>query len=443
MKPAMLFTFLHRLQRHPFIKNTVTLAGGGLLAMLIPLLAMPVLTQLYTPLVFGAYALFMAWLGNAVVLMSGRYDLAILLPKTDHEARHLAVLAWGLGLVISSVLVLILYALAQLPNAHPNLHLMRPWLGWFWFIAVAYNTNQIYVQWSNRQQRYKILSLHRIGIAASLALAQLALGYAQVGLIGLIGGTAVSIVVANLILLSPDKRSISTLKTLTRPTFYAVANRYRQFPLITLPNAFFQSLQEPLSLLIIGAYTDLHTVGLFGLMSRIVKLPVSIIALSMGQVFTKELVLAKQAEQPLWPIVKKMGLALMMLGIAPFLVILFWGEMLFTAVFGTSWAGAGTLAQAFAVYTYGQFVISPLSSLTLVLEKQVQSLYFSLLGNALFLISLALGLLAFHHELAPALTVVSVVMLFYFCTFAVWAIRTVKRHDANYLPSSFEKMNGS
>jgi O-antigen/teichoic acid export membrane protein len=222
-----------------------------------------------------------------------------------------------------------------------------------------------------------------------------------------------------------------------------VARRYRQFPLITLPNAFIQSLQEPVTLLIISAYSDLHTVGLFGLMSRIVKLPVSIIALSMGQVFTKELVLAKQAEQPLWPIVKKMGLALMTLGIAPFLVIFFWGETLFTAVFGTNWAGAGTLAQAFAVYTYGQFVISPLSSLTLVLEKQVQSLYFSLVGNALFLISLTLGLLAFHHELAPALTVVSVVMLFYFCTFAVWAIRTVKRHDANCLPSSFEKMNGS
>jgi hypothetical protein len=34
-------------------------------------------------------------------------------------------------------------------------------------------------------------------------------------------------------------------------------------------------------------------------------------------------------------------------------------------------------------------------------------------------------------------------MLFYFCAFAVWAIRTVKRHDANLLPSSFEKMNAT
>ena len=64
-----------------YARNVITLMTGTGLAQAIPIAISPILTRLYSPEDFGTFGLYMAIVTIASVLVTGRYELAILLPK--------------------------------------------------------------------------------------------------------------------------------------------------------------------------------------------------------------------------------------------------------------------------------------------------------------------------------------------------------------------------
>ena len=66
-----------------FARSTMTLASGTAIAQLLLVLAMPVLTRLYTPADYGALAVYSSTLTVLLVLASLRYEVAIPLPENE------------------------------------------------------------------------------------------------------------------------------------------------------------------------------------------------------------------------------------------------------------------------------------------------------------------------------------------------------------------------
>ena len=90
-----------------FYKNIFTLLKGTVLAQLIPLIISPFITRLYSPKELGVLALFSSIsivLGSVV---NGRYEQALVLVKTDKEAKHLTILSLLISLIVSVILFLI------------------------------------------------------------------------------------------------------------------------------------------------------------------------------------------------------------------------------------------------------------------------------------------------------------------------------------------------
>ena len=84
-----------------YARNVIKLMMGTSLAQAIPIAISPILTRLYSPEEFGRFALYMAVAMIASVLVTGRYELAIMLPRHDKDALHITVLAMGLGMFFS------------------------------------------------------------------------------------------------------------------------------------------------------------------------------------------------------------------------------------------------------------------------------------------------------------------------------------------------------
>src|SRR5215210_2142529 len=80
------------LQGGAFARHVVTLASGTALGQLLLVLALPVLTRLYTPADYGALAVYSSTLTVLVVLASLRYEAAIPLPEDDALAGSLLAL---------------------------------------------------------------------------------------------------------------------------------------------------------------------------------------------------------------------------------------------------------------------------------------------------------------------------------------------------------------
>ncbi len=69
-----------------FSRNVLTLMTGTTIAQAIPIAISPILTRIYTPEDFGVFALYMSVASLLSTLATGRYELAIMLPKKDEDA---------------------------------------------------------------------------------------------------------------------------------------------------------------------------------------------------------------------------------------------------------------------------------------------------------------------------------------------------------------------
>ncbi|HFU77558.1 MAG TPA: translocase, partial [Epsilonproteobacteria bacterium] len=98
-----------------FSNNVLTLMTGTTIAQAIPIAISPILTRIYTPEDFGIFALFMAITGVFSVVASGRYELALMLPRKEEESINI----FALGVIIIFFLTGLLFLVVLL--FHPFL----------------------------------------------------------------------------------------------------------------------------------------------------------------------------------------------------------------------------------------------------------------------------------------------------------------------------------
>lgn len=87
-------------------------------AQALTILALPVLTRLYSPEDFSLLAVYVAILGILTVVACLRFEIAIPLPEQDEEGAHLLVLALGSALAIGALLWMVVMLLpAQITDS--------------------------------------------------------------------------------------------------------------------------------------------------------------------------------------------------------------------------------------------------------------------------------------------------------------------------------------
>lgn len=93
-----------------FVKNILALMTGTAVAQALPLLASPYLIKIYTPEAFGIFGLLVAICSILSVVVNGRYELAIVLPKLEKDAFAISSLSVAIsGSTCCFLLVLIFF----------------------------------------------------------------------------------------------------------------------------------------------------------------------------------------------------------------------------------------------------------------------------------------------------------------------------------------------
>jgi len=173
-----------------FLRNVLALTTGTALSQAIMLLALPLLTRLYTPEDFGALAEFTVVSTTLCTLACMGYEPAIVLPRRESSAISLWVLCVINGLVISGICWLILaiwlddIALILGDTAHPEWLNLIPLTLIIWAITVATT------QWCTRHRHFANVSngmvANRLATVSSQAIIGAVPGLS--GPAGLIGG---------------------------------------------------------------------------------------------------------------------------------------------------------------------------------------------------------------------------------------------------------------
>lgn len=394
------------LPQSTYARNVLTLMTGTTLAQAVPVAISPLLTRLYSPEEFGRFALYMAVAMIASVLVTGRYELAILLPRQDRDALHIAALAMALSIAISAVLLLVVLFFAQPIAVLLGDAALAPWLYWVPASTVLLGLYQSLNYWSNRKAQYKRLAISRTVQSGSAALAQLGSGYAGSGAVGLVGGQITGQVLATSVLARliwrEDRGLIRTLLPLR---CVALAKKYIDFPKYLIVAHGFNTASGQMPVLLLSALFNTTAAGFFTLTQRVMAAPMALVAGALGDVFRQEASQAYMRQGQCKAIYQKTFKRLLLISAVPFTIFFFVAPALFAWMFGEQWRVAGEYAQILTPMAFFQFITSPLSSMFMIAEKQRLDLLWQIFLLFLVIVSFLLG--KFFSNAADALKIFS------------------------------------
>lgn len=400
MSIAFITALSNRLRlRSDFTKQVLTLATGTAAAQVLTILAAPLLTRLYRPEDYGVFALFGAVVGLCALLASGKYDLAILIPKEDAAATALV----GACLLITSVTAVALTVLLWF-TCHPLAAwlgdpLLAPWLQLVPLGVVLTNLGLVLAVWANRQQAYGALSNSRMAGALAGTAANLALGFAGWGAAGLVCGF---LVVQGTTLAVLWRHSSGLLRALKSETslreIRAEAARFASFPKFSLGAELLNALSNQLVVFVLSKFFGMAVLGWYAMAQRMIGIPTALVGGAVGEVFRSQASRDYAERGECRDIFRRTFKRLALLGAGLFLVLLMFAPELFATGLGEDWRAAGELAVIMSGFFMFRFVCSPLSFLFFVAGRQRADF---ILTSYLLLSSVTI---LFLPKLMPALT---------------------------------------
>lgn len=374
-----------------FRRNVLTLLGGTALAQAIPLLAAPVLARIYSPEQFGALGLMLAVANPISLVVCGRYELTVVLPREDERANVLA----RLGLVLAVFVSVFLGALI-IGFRFP----ISDWLGggtslWPLFLAIPLFALMGFFQplnnWLIRKQAFRAMGVNKMVQTSGVTLVSLALGWwaVQHGLLwGYLVGWAAYVFVAIFQVYRQGFRFFPVHVGAMREA----SREHRDFPLYNTLPALLQTLTLSIPVFVMVRLFGEEATGQLNLCRQTVFLPVTFFATTWMQVYTQRASRTVVEQNPVLPGLRKSLAALSGMAAVLAVALVVAGPWLFQRVFGEAWAEAGSYARILAVPIALQFITTPLAVLLPPLGRIKglslwQSIYFasvlsySLLGS--------------------------------------------------------------
>jgi O-antigen/teichoic acid export membrane protein len=410
------------------LANFARLAGAAVVAQAVPLLALPVLARLFSPAEIGAWTLFGAIVANLATFACGRYEYAIVLPRTSSLARLVLQLCFAVTLGVSLLSLVFAGAVSLRPVG-----MLGGWIAWLPLAVLGAGAMQALTLWHNRMGQFGAIGAARIAGPVTVTGLQVAAGWGQFGVFGLVAAQAAGSLIGPL-LLAGWRSTASALGQVRAPVrrLLAVARRYRQFPLINAPHAFINSLQDTLTLVLLAALAGQASAGYFGLMGRIAKAPASLIGGALSEILLGRLADLKARDEDLRPLVRRSALYLALTAFPLAAMLVAAGPALFGLLLGSEWSVAGEYARWFAPYLFGHFVIGPLTITAMVIGCQREAFLLSFAGNAAYLVVMGLAIWL-GGDVPVACGAVSVAMCVYFSIYWRWLMRRLEqlRRDAS------------
>ncbi|HOY32081.1 MAG TPA: oligosaccharide flippase family protein [Bacteroidales bacterium] len=380
--------FLKNILSKSFYKNFMVLLSGNAVSQLIPFLLAPFVARLYGPEDFAVQTNFLVLAGLFAVVATGRYELAIILPKDEKKGMTL----FNLSVIIMIAVTMLSFILYFFRGQIAVLYKAEKLSEYVIYVPLAivglagYN---ILYNWLVRHREFKNISLSKIAQSLFGNLAYVVLGYLIAGVTGLIIGWLIGQLISLFILLYKTYSYRQGLLKFNKAEMKSTAREYKNFPMINSLHAFTDFFAG--QFLLIGIITreyGLITLGLFSVSYRYLIAPIQLVAGAVSQVYYRDATEKINMEQRAIPVFHQTLKICLLFAVPMTVVIMIWGEKLFTLYLGPQWTEAGKYARILMPALFFNFLASPLSATPLIFKKQRNAFLITLIGYTVCLGSL-------------------------------------------------------
>jgi len=422
------------------VADAATLVGTTLAAQAVLLVSTPILTRLYGPEHFGAYAVYLMLLAIPLVFVSWRYELAIPVVPAGSDAAHLLVASLFLVGVTSSFLAICLAVAGQPLVVWLRVPELYPYL---WLAPASLLLAGCVQAWSYlaiRRKAFFALAGTRMSQTAAQVFVQVACGLFSGGLAGLVSGDLLGRAqCATFATIWTWRHQREVFNALRPQMLFRVLLRYRQYSLLLSGASLFNCLSQNMPIVFLASRYGIELAGAYALAQRVTQYPLTLVGNAVGQVFLSR-ARDDQRHERLAETTRRIYRILLAIGLPFAFLILLSGSQLFALVFGSRWTIAGQFTTLMSPWLLAAFIGSPLSSLIVICNRQRGELIF----QAGLFSARALAMTACLGTNNPQLAVglFGAVSAVFWCGYLVWLLRIAGNRAASILSDFLRELVG-
>lgn len=363
-----------------FLKAVSILVGGTAFAQGIAILALPILTRLYTPEDFSLLAIYTSLLLTLSAASCLRFEIAIPISESDNEAIYLVFLAVLSNFIISFLIGLIIWVF----HSEIILFLKQPaFSSLIWFVPLGVffsGLYSIFQHWATRKKQFSIIAKSRMVQSISGVSVQLIMGLLGFSALGLIIGQILKVssaiwgLIANFVY-----EASGVIRTTTFYQLKQVFKKNNRFPKYSALEALANSAAIQLPVVIIAAISLDAEAGFLMLAMQIMAIPISFIGAAVSQVYLAHAP-EKYSRGELTQYTYECILQLIKVGIIPLSIICFLAPTIVPFIFGEVWQRTGEMMLWMLPWFIMQFLVSPVSMSLHITGHQKVALILQIFG---------------------------------------------------------------
>lgn len=416
------------LEKRPFLSHVVTLGTGTAMGQIFATLAAPLLTRIYAPEHFAAVALFSSCVNVLYVIACGRYELVLMVLKDEEDAVNLLYFCVLLSTAFSLFLFLITWLFAPfLLKLFGNIKNLSDWI---WYLPPAvlfFILGTIGLRWQSRKERFKLISQSQASFAIIAPSTQLLISLLLGSVSGsmLIWGRLLGKIVSIFVLLKSACSELYSSRTnLSIKKASKIALQYWRFPIYLGPSGVISFLSAEAPSFLLAGYFAPETLGFYALGCRVLATPATFLGQAVGEVFFQRIAKTSGNHSLSRALLLKVLRNLFVAAIGPALILILWGDVIFSFVFGSEWETAGRYAQILAPMLAAQFVVWPTRMLLQAMQTQLVAFIW-------FIVQLGLTVASFYYgkkknSAEAALLYYSVCSTIMYCIYALLSIYCIR-----------------
>jgi O-antigen/teichoic acid export membrane protein len=376
----------------PFARKVMSLSALTAVGQGSFVVALPLLSRLYTPTDFGVFTIYLSIVNIGGPLIGLKFESALYAARTSEEARTTLALSILTVILMGAAATGGLYLCAEAWPAAFN-PVVRLTLAFLPFGLVLAGMWSVSSAWAIRSEAISTLAVARLLQPASMTVMQLAAAFvlpaSGVVLIvaHLLSHVAYSAFVFSRTLVLGDLSSLVPTKWLD---VLRHARAQRAFPLYALPAHMSLLAVSNLPPLLLMLFYGAEIAGECGVAYRLVAAPLAIASLPMGAIFTS-VVSRRPPSVVVVRLARRVFLANLCLVSLPILLLAVAAPAIAPAVFGDGWARTGEIIAAFALLSAAQSLAAPFTEITSIFRSQALRFFIEIVPATLVITSIFVG----------------------------------------------------
>lgn len=346
-------------------KSIGLLIGGTALAQIFTFAISPILTRLYSPESFGLLGTVLA--ASSIIAASShlRLNLAIAQAKKINESILVLKTAIILSLIICFISSLFIYCGSLFFNGNYTLAIVAL----IFILSFSNSLIDIFNYWQSYKGQHKLSARNAVVRSFSTGIPQIVFGFFNsFGLVfGVILGSIVSLILFLREFIQAQKKSKINI---SKKRIIFILNKYKDFPLYSMPQGLIASLSLNSVPIILGAKFGIAVAGQYWLAYRILLAPIALIGGAYRQVlhplFSSKSLRLKDKKK----ICDKHTIFLLVSIIPLISFSLLFLEEIFIRIFGAEWILAGQFAGFLIICFSLDIVKVPIYSLATAIGFQ-------------------------------------------------------------------------